>query len=155
MRSTPRTCRGTIDKHPGETSRQTTKFPATRMTRSRAFSLDLAGTPAGAKKGEQFYDEPIGKILRRLPDNLVEIDIGSADKAKNGLTFSILPADFPVKGYQSRVQVHRVPDDKNVFRRSAPLRREGDHRRDRLKSSARTRRRPDSTNGKRSATASS
>lgn len=78
--------------------------------------VDLAAREEQKKKGEQFFDEPLGKILRRLPDDTVEIDIGSNDKAKAGLTFSVLPADFPVKGYQSRVKTFRVADERGVFR---------------------------------------
>jgi hypothetical protein len=97
------------------------------LTRSRAetkqlgevvmtLKTDLAGRDEAKKKGEQFFDEPLGRITRRLPDDTIEIDIGTSDKAKPGLTFTVLPADFPVKGYQSRVRTFRVPDDRGVFR---------------------------------------
>lgn len=104
-----------IDDHVNSLARLNTKFKQNEE-RLAGIMIDLQAMQETKKKGEQFNDEPLGKILRRLPDNTVEIDIGSSDKAMAGLTFSVLPADFPVKGYQSRVQVFRVPDDRGVFR---------------------------------------
>jgi hypothetical protein len=62
------------------------------------------------------FDEPQGKIVKRLPDGLVEIDLGSAAGVKPGLTFSVLPYDFPQKGRQSRMQQTRVPDGRGGFK---------------------------------------
>jgi hypothetical protein len=74
-----------------------------------------------AQKQETFInDEPQGKILRRLPEGVVEINIGSDALVRPGLTFTVLPNDFPEKGRQSRIRVMRVADEhgnyKNVDR---------------------------------------
>ena len=61
-------------------------------------------------------DQPHGKILRRLPDDIVEINIGSDALVRPGLTFTVLPQDFPEKGRQSRMQVVREPDERGVYR---------------------------------------
>ena len=74
---------------------------------------------AEANKGnkEAFkYDEPQGKVLRRLPDNVVEINLGSAVNLLPGLTFTVQPNDFPVKGELSRTFNVRVPDGRGGFR---------------------------------------
>ncbi len=59
------------------------------------------------------YDQPQGKIPRRLNDNTVEINIGSVDKVKPGLTFTVLPIDYPEKGMRSRMRAVRFPDQNN------------------------------------------
>lgn len=72
-----------------------------------------------AQKGnrETFsFDEPQGKILRKLPDNVVEINLGSAAGVRPGLTFTILPTDFPEKGRQSRLRMVRAPDGKGGYK---------------------------------------
>lgn len=107
--------RGKIDEHVNSIARLNTKLRQTEE-RLAGVMLDVQALQETKKKGEQFFDEPVGKILRRLPDNTVEIDLGFNDKAMPGLTFSVLPADFPIRGYQSRVRVFREPDDRNVFR---------------------------------------
>jgi hypothetical protein len=61
------------------------------------------------------YDEPQGKIVRRLPNNLVEINVGSDMLVNPGLTFSVLPLDFPEKGRQSRLREFRVADERGNF----------------------------------------
>jgi hypothetical protein len=62
------------------------------------------------------YDEPQGRITRRVNDDVVEIDLGWVARVRPGLTFSVLPRDFPEKGRQSRIQVVRIPDEKGNFR---------------------------------------
>ena len=65
---------------------------------------------------DQFQaDQPQGRVLRRLPDGTVEIDLGSAARVQQGLVFSILPADFPEKGRQSRMKVYREPDNRGRY----------------------------------------
>lgn len=59
---------------------------------------------------------PQASITRRLPGGLVEIDIGSNDRVREGLTFSILPTDYVTKGMQSRMRVVRVPDGRGGVR---------------------------------------
>jgi hypothetical protein len=62
------------------------------------------------------YDEPQGKILRKLPEGVVEINLGSAVGVKPGLTFTVLPNDFPAKGRQSRMRMLRVPDGRGAYK---------------------------------------
>ncbi len=74
-----------------------------------------------ASKGDRetfTFDEPQGKILRKVPgtDGVVEINLGSAVGVRPGLTFTILPTDFPEKGRQSRVRMLRVPDGKGAYK---------------------------------------
>jgi hypothetical protein len=69
------------------------------------------------KKQDTFqYDEPQGKILRRLSDGVVEIDLGSGTLVRPGLTFSVLPSDYPERGRQSRMQMFRVPNDRGEYK---------------------------------------
>ncbi|HEX4611650.1 MAG TPA: hypothetical protein VH092_25870, partial [Urbifossiella sp.] len=62
------------------------------------------------------YDEPQGKILRRLPNKVVEIDLGSSALVNPGLTFTVLPIDFPEKGRQSRLREFREVDERGNMR---------------------------------------
>lgn len=62
------------------------------------------------------YDEPQGKILRRPEPSVVEINIGSNALLKPGLTFTVLPYDFPERGRQSRMRVMRIPDEKGTYK---------------------------------------
>ncbi len=68
------------------------------------------------KKDPFQYDLPQGKIIRRLPDNILEINIGSNALVKPGLTFTVLPSDFPEKGRQSRMHVIRVPNERGEYK---------------------------------------
>lgn len=61
------------------------------------------------------YDQPQGKILRRPEPGVVEINIGSNDLVRPGLTFTVLPYDFQEKGRQSRMRVQRVQDERGKF----------------------------------------
>jgi hypothetical protein len=62
------------------------------------------------------FEEPQGKILRRLPEGVVEINIGSSSFVRPGLTFTVLPNDFPEKGRQSRIRVMRIPDERGNYK---------------------------------------
>ncbi|MFO0803219.1 MAG: hypothetical protein U0791_08880 [Gemmataceae bacterium] len=62
------------------------------------------------------YDEPLGKITARLADNIVEINLGSNAHVQAGLTFTVLPIDFPQKGRVSRMMKFRAPDNKGIYR---------------------------------------
>lgn len=55
------------------------------------------------------FDQPLGKILRRK-GNVVEINLGSSDNVKPGLTFSVQPSDTPERGLNSRMKMVRGPD---------------------------------------------
>lgn len=63
---------------------------------------------------------PQGKVLRVLPDGVLEINLGSAVSVKPGLTFTVLPADFEAKGEQSRMRKRRIPDGKGGFTDGPP-----------------------------------
>ncbi len=77
----------------------------------------LLNTKITRPDAEQFtYDEPQGKILRKLPEGVVEINIGSAVGVRPGLTFTVLPPDFPSKGRQSRMRVLRIPDSSGQYK---------------------------------------
>jgi hypothetical protein len=72
---------------------------------------------AATRQQEAFQnDEPHGRILRRLPEGIVEINIGSDALVRPGLTFTVLPYDFPEKGRQSRMRVTREKDERGVYR---------------------------------------
>lgn len=62
------------------------------------------------------FDEPQGKITARLADDIVEINLGSDAQVQPGLTFTVLPIDFPQKGRQSRVRVLRLPDERGQYK---------------------------------------
>ena len=76
----------------------------------------LAAKAEKADKEKAAFEEPQGKVLRKLPDGVVEINLGSAAGVRPGLTFTLLPADFPEKGKQSRMRALRVPDGKGGYK---------------------------------------
>jgi hypothetical protein len=61
------------------------------------------------------FDDPQGKITRRVSENMVEIDLGSSALVREGLTFTVLPMDFPERGRQSRMREIRVPDERGRY----------------------------------------
>jgi hypothetical protein len=82
-----------------------------------AKELEIAGLVEQKKKTEDVFqfDEAQGRILRRI-DDIVEIDLGSTALVRPGLTFSVLPIDFPEKGRQSRMRIVRIPDDRGNYK---------------------------------------
>lgn len=93
----------------------------TQNTRLKKDVEELNGQIAGLLNRQKpvdplKFDEPQGKLTRRLGDNIVEIDIGSASRVKEGLTFTILPSDYQAAGEQSRMKKIRVPDGRGSFR---------------------------------------
>ncbi len=50
------------------------------------------------------FDKPQGKILRRYSDSLVDIDLGTSDKLRPGIAFSIFPSDTIIRGMQPRMR---------------------------------------------------
>jgi len=85
--------------------------------------LSILNEKAKAKQDVFQFDEPQGKILRRLVENnVVEIDLGSAALVRPGLTFTVLPYDFPEKGRQSRMFVERVPDERGNYKANVVFR---------------------------------
>lgn len=81
---------------------------------NQALTLRVSKSEGG--KDQFTFDEPQGKILRKLPEGVVEINLGSAAGVRPGLTFTILPNDFPEKGRQSRMRMLRVPDGRGGFK---------------------------------------
>lgn len=83
-----------------------------------ALKGDLANLIASAAKDEDSskFEAPLGRVLRRYADGTVEIDLGSNDLVKPGMKFTVLPADYPQKGEQSRVRNERKPDSTGTFR---------------------------------------
>jgi hypothetical protein len=49
------------------------------------------------------YDRPHGKVIRRS-GNVVDIDIGSADNVRPGLTFSVFSGETPTVGFRDRLR---------------------------------------------------
>jgi len=95
-----------------------TRDAATMKEKSRlAFGARVAavavtaGGPDAAALGQ-----PEGKVVRRFPDNVVEINLGSAALVRPGRTFIVLPNDFPAKGRMSRLREFREPDARGVMR---------------------------------------
>lgn len=65
------------------------------------------------------YDKPKGKVIRRYSENLVDVDLGSADNLRAGQTFSIFPSDTPTRGMTPRMR--RVLDvDGKYYTRPVP-----------------------------------
>ncbi len=62
------------------------------------------------------YDEAQAKVIRRLDNNVVEIDIGSSALVTPGLTFSVLPIDYPEKGKASRLREFREADERGIMK---------------------------------------
>lgn len=62
------------------------------------------------------FDKPQGRILRRYSESLVDIDLGTSDKLRQGITFSVFPADTITRGMQPRMRPFRDPDGKEVFK---------------------------------------
>ncbi|MBA4186658.1 MAG: hypothetical protein C0467_01430 [Planctomycetaceae bacterium] len=62
------------------------------------------------------FEEPQGKILRRPEQGVVEINLGSVDLVRPGLTFTVLPNDYQEKGRQSRVRIMRIPDERGQYK---------------------------------------
>lgn len=79
-------------------------------------ALQQRVTRAEGGKDTFVFDEPQGKILRKLPEGVVEINIGSTAGVRPGLTFTVLPTDFPEKGRASRMRMLRVPDGRGGYK---------------------------------------
>jgi hypothetical protein len=81
---------------------------------NQALTVRVSKSEGG--KDSFVFDEPQGKILRKLPEGVVEINLGSTAGVRPGLTFTILPTDFPEKGRQSRMRMLRVPDGRGGYK---------------------------------------
>lgn len=79
-------------------------------------ALQSRVTKAEGGKDTFVFDEPQGKILRKLPEGVVEINIGSTAGVRPGLTFTVLPTDFPEKGRASRMRMLRAPDGRGGYK---------------------------------------
>lgn len=65
------------------------------------------------------FDKPQGKIIRRN-NQIVEIDMGSADNLRPGLTFSVMPPETQQRGFESRVREVRDNTTGHMIRRIIP-----------------------------------
>jgi hypothetical protein len=79
------------------------------------FDINTLQSKVKAKEDVFQFDEPQGKVTRRISDDVVEIDLGSSALVRPGLTFTVLPIDFPEKGRQSRMQMIRTPDERGNY----------------------------------------
>jgi len=59
------------------------------------------------------FDKPHGKITRRSR-GVVDINLGSADNVRPGLTFSVQPADTPTRGLNSRIRPKKDASGRDV-----------------------------------------
>ncbi len=73
-----------------------------------------------ADKDDPFeFDKPKGTVTATfISQNIVEIDLGSADNVKAGLTFNIQPREVKDRGIQSRIK--RVIEDGKYVERVVP-----------------------------------
>ncbi len=109
--------RGQLEKSEDDVTKQRQKI-ADLEKKVETLNLQIAGMQEAREKSrpdQLTYDDPKGKVLRRLSDDTVEIDQGTNSKVRPGLTFSVLPADFPSRGYLSRVRAFRVPDERGQY----------------------------------------
>lgn len=74
--------------------------------------------PTGGKEANDaaLYAYPAGRIVKRSPGNVVEIDIGSNANLRPGATLVVLPGDLSEKGAKPRTRASRVPDGKGGYR---------------------------------------
>lgn len=95
-----------------------------RRLKNRIASLEETNKTLAVREGKADAKvdrgPPQGKVLRVLPDGVLEINLGSAVSVKPGLTFTILPSDFEAKGEQSRMRKRRIPDGKGGFTDGPP-----------------------------------
>lgn len=66
------------------------------------------------------YDRPHGKIIRKS-GNVVDIDIGSADNVRPGLTFSVFSGDTPTVGFRDRLRPRVGPGGRPVMQGNRPV----------------------------------
>jgi hypothetical protein len=66
------------------------------------------------------FDKPHGKVIRQQ-GNIVDINLGSADNVRAGLTFSVQPAETPNVGLQSRMKPRVKPNGQPVTENGRPV----------------------------------
>jgi len=67
--------------------------------------LDRELTKQADKENPYEFDKPKGAITASFTNqNLVEINLGSADNVRAGLTFNVQPSEVAVRGLQSRIK---------------------------------------------------
>ena len=62
------------------------------------------------------FDNPQGRILRRYSDSLVDIDLGTSDKLRAGIAFSIFPSDTTIRGMQPRMRPFKDANGKVAYK---------------------------------------
>ncbi|MBN9520059.1 hypothetical protein J0H58_16285 [bacterium] len=112
-----------VDRYRGDIDKMTTQIEEL-TAKKRAVDTAIEGLKENQKvlldkvkpADPLQYDAPQGRIIRRLPNNVVEIDLGSSSLVNPGLTFTVLPMDFPEKGRASRLREFRVPDERGIMK---------------------------------------
>ena len=66
------------------------------------------------------YDRPHGKVTRKS-GNIVDIDLGSADNVRPGLTFSVFAGETPRVGFRDRLRPRTGPDGRPVMEGNRPV----------------------------------
>ncbi|MBX9623460.1 MAG: hypothetical protein K2X82_06570 [Gemmataceae bacterium] len=103
-------------KHQEDLAEQKTKLDRAALN-NKDLQANVKALQSKSTPPDDFeFDQPQGKITRRLPANEVEIDLGSNDRVTRGLVFTVLPSDFPTQGRQSRMREHREPDQRGNYR---------------------------------------
>ncbi len=68
------------------------------------------------------FDKPHGKIIfKHRGSNLVDINLGSADNVRTGLTFTVQPSDTPTRGLQSRARPRLNESGQQLFENDRPV----------------------------------
>ena len=99
--------RGDLAKKDGEMQEEIMKAKrATNKADTVTASFNQIEALLNTKLDPFQFDKPQGKIIRRT-GNIVEIDLGSADNLRAGLTFSIMPSDTPQRGFEARLRQFR------------------------------------------------
>ena len=93
----PRRDRGS-SRSEGQGRARATNDRSANRPRNFRHQEHVAADARPAKTDAFQFDEPQGKILRRLRDGIVEIDIGSTATVQPGLTFTVLPQRLPREG---------------------------------------------------------
>jgi len=98
-----------LDQRSVQLKRQTEK--SDQLQKSR----DQIESELQAKIDPFQFDKPQGRVVRRT-GQIVEIDIGSADNLRKGLTFSVMPADTASVGFETRMRTVRDADGRAIRR---------------------------------------
>ncbi|HET6575545.1 MAG TPA: hypothetical protein VFG68_18220 [Fimbriiglobus sp.] len=82
--------------------------------------VDKAEEQATNTQDPYQYDRPHGKITRKS-GNIVDIDLGSADNVRQGLTFSVFSGETPTVGFSKRMRPRVGPNGRPVMQGNRPV----------------------------------